>query len=33
MVPREYTNNACAKFGGDNEEYYGFFSEMAYVLP
>ena len=25
MVPREYKNNAYAKFGGTNKEYYGIF--------
>ena len=25
MVPRETKNNAFAKFGGSNQEYYGIF--------
>ena len=31
MVPRENKNNAYAKFGGTNKEYYGI-SEVAYFI-
>ena len=30
MVPRKNNNNAYAKFGGTNKEYYEF-SEVAYI--
>ena len=30
MVPRETGNNAYAKFGGTNKEYYGIFESGPY---
>ena len=32
MVPRENKNNAYAKFGGTNKEYYGIFQTGLLVL-
>ena len=31
MVPRENKNNAYAKFGGTNKEYYGIFRTVLWV--
>ena len=31
MVPRENKNNAYAKFGGTNKEYYGIFRSGLYT--
>ena len=31
MVPRENKNNAYAKFGGTNKEYYGIFQSGLYI--
>ena len=33
MVPRENKNNAYAKFGGTNKEYYGIFRTGLLRLP
>ena len=33
MVPRENKNNAYAKFGGTNKEYYGIFRTGIFVDP
>ena len=32
MVPREYKNNAYAKFGGTNKEYYGIFRSGLFKI-
>ena len=32
MVPREYKNNAYAKFGGTNKEYYGIFRSGLWAI-
>ena len=32
MVPRENKNNAYAKFGGTNKEYYGIFRTGLYFI-
>ena len=32
MVPRETANNAYAKFGGTNKEYYGIFQSGLYFF-
>ena len=32
MLPRENRNNAYAKFGGTNKEYYGIFRSGLFVV-